>query len=268
MRLPSRFAALAAGLALAACGGTSPTGAEGEPPQALSQPGEAPRADPVRDADAEAGALALPAKPAAPERLEIALGGVEALSLVELLAPGQKRGQGTVQLVGRITVSITNPAAAPVRLVHMNPANLVFTRVASGARFSLLHPCDPGLLVGSTGEPIKVPRDGELATEGNTVFTLGPGETRTFEMGDDWGCSGGPWEPVPEPGEYRVEYRIHRLPDAWLPPEPPPAGASIRERLEAARTALAGEAFWEGAYRSGPVDVTFGTPTIRRLDAD
>ena len=265
MRLPSRFTALAAGLALAACGGTSSTGAEGDPARTASSPAAAPQTDAVRADDAGTAGLAPLAKLAAPERLEIALRGVETLALVEFVAPGQKRGQGTVQLVGKIAVSITNPSETAVRLVHMNPANLVFTRVDSGARFSLLHPCDPGLLLGSTGEPVKVPRDGELATEGNTVFALGPGETRTFEVGDEWGCSGGPWKPVPEPGDYRVEYRIHRLPDAWIGSEVP-AGASIRDRLEAVRSALASDAFWEGAYRSEPVAVTFTKPRIQRLD--
>jgi hypothetical protein len=256
------IAALAVCLALSACGGTSSPPMEGEPVKAVTPPQDDPREDTANGGDA--GAQAVPAKLAAPERLEIALRGVEKLSLVEFLAPGQKRGQGAVQLVGKITVSIKNPSETPVRLVHMNPANLVFTRVDSGAHFSLLHPCDPGLLLGVMGEPAKVPRDGELETEGNTVFTLGPGEERTFEMGDDWGCSGEPWRPVPEPGEYRVEYRILKLPDAWLAPEAK-AGTTIRDRLDAARTALSSETFWDGAYRSEPVPITFGAPKAKRL---
>ena len=262
MRPQFLLTALAVCLALAACGGTSSPPAEGDPATAVTPP----QSDSIGDADrsGDAGVQAVLAKLAAPERLEISLLGVENLSLVEYLAPGQKKGQGTVQLVGKITISIKNPSETPVRLVHMNPANLVFTRVDSGAQFSLLHPCDPGLLIGSTGEPIKMPPDGELKTEGNTVFTLAPGETRTFEMGDDWGCAGGPWKPLPEPGEYRVEYRIHRLPDAWLAPDVP-AGASIRERLEAARAALASEGFWDGAYRSEPVRITFRAPQTKRL---
>jgi hypothetical protein len=253
---------VAFGLALSACGGTSSAPAEGDTATAVTPPQRDPREEAAKGADA--GAQAVLAKLAVPERLEIALRGVEKLSLVELLAPGQKRGQGAVQLMGKIAVSIKNPSETPVRLVHMYPANLVFTRVDSGTHFSLLHPCDPGLLLGSMGGPVKVPKDGELRTEGSTIFTLEPGETRTFEMGDDWGCSGEPWGPVPEPGEYRLEYRIHRLPDAWLGPEVK-ADASIRERLEAARTALASETFWEGAYRSEPVPVTFSAPRVQRL---
>jgi predicted small lipoprotein YifL len=254
--------ALAVVFALAACGGTSSPPAEGDTATAVTPPQNDPREDVAEGADA--GAQAVLAKLAVPARLEIALNGVEGLALVEYLAPGQKKGQGMVQLVGKITVSIKNPSGTPVRLVHMNPANLVFTRVDSGAQFSLLHPCDPGLLLGSTGEPVKVPAEGELRTEGNTVFTLAPGEARTLDMGDEWGCSGGPWKPVPAPGEYRVEYRIHRLADAWLAPEAK-SGASIRDRLEAARIALASAAFWEGAYRSEPVPTTFIAPKVKRL---
>ena len=246
----------------AACGSASSPPAEGDPALAVTPPQESPPAS-VRIPDA--GAPAVLAELAVPERLEIALRGVESLALVEFLAPGQKRGQGTVQLVGMVAVSITNPSQTPVRLVHMNPANLVFTRVDSGTRFSLLHPCDPGLLVGSTGEPVRVPADGELTTEGNTVFVLGPGATRTFEMGGDWGCAGGPWKPVPEPGEYRLEYRIHRLLDAWSAPAPA-AGASIRERLEVARATLASDRFWDGSYRSEPASITFQVPRTQFIE--
>jgi hypothetical protein len=253
-------AAVSISLALAAaCGGTAspPAGEETPPPSPIA-------AAPPASRPADAGAPSIAPEPAAPDRLEIALTGADRLSLVEYLAPGQKRGQGTVQLDGKVAISITNPSAVPVRLVHMDPANLVFTRVDSGARFSLFHPCDPGLLVGRLAEPVRVPAEGELRTEGSTVFTLGPGATRAFEMGADWGCSGGPWQPVPEPGEHRVAYRIRRLPDGWSAPEPP-AGATIRDRLEAARAALASDRFWDGAYGSEPVTVVFGAPRARRL---
>jgi len=263
MRSLFRFTALATGLSFSACGCASSPPSEGEPAQAVAAPEKEPRAD--HAATADAGAPASPAKPEVPQRLEIALRGVEALKLVEFLAPGVKRGAGAVQLVGEVAVSITNPSPVPVRLVHMNPANLVFTRVDSGAVRSMVHPCDPGFLLGSMGEPVRVPADGEHATEGSTVFTLGPGATRTFEMGDEWGCSGGQWKPVPEPGEYRVEYRILRLPADSQPIVRPTARATIRDRLAAARNALASEEFWDGAYRSEPVKVIFGAPRAKRL---
>jgi hypothetical protein len=253
--------AFAFAVALGACGGPPSPPSAGEPVRDVRAPAVSPTAE-ARGADA--GAEERSDRPAPPARLEIALRGAESLALVEFLAPGEKRGQGTVQLVGELSVSITNPGPAPVRLVHMNPANFVFTRVDTGASFSLLHPCEPGLLVASMDTPPRLSAEGELATEGNTVFTLAPGATRSFGIGGDWGCGGGPWKPVPEPGDYRVEYRIQGVADGWTPPEPN-AGASIQERLEAARAALSSASFWEGAYRSAPVAVTFGAPKARRL---
>jgi hypothetical protein len=191
---------------------------------------------------------------------------VEGLRLVEYLMKGERPGGGTVHLTGAVTVTISNPSAAPVRLVHMDPANLVFTRLDTGERFSVLHPCEPGLLLGSVVEPGRTDRDDEARVFARSVFTLGPGETRTFEMGDDWGCSGGPWRPVPSPGEYLLEYRVHRLADGWRPALGPETGTSIGDRTAAARAVLAGDRFWEGAYRSLPVKLVLGPPKRKRLD--
>jgi len=213
----------------------------------------------------DAGPLSAEPKPpepaAPPAALEIALAEEQQLTLVEVLALGEKRGTGLVFLEGVVRVTLTNRWERPVRLVQMDPVNLVFTREDTGELFSLLHPCDPGLLLGPIADTS--PTDEERIRE-RSLLDLAPGQTVTLRMGGDWGCGGGPWKPVPEPGHYLVEYRIHPWDRAARPvPTDPPQ--SIRERLEAAHRALSSPAFWEGAYRSNALEIEFARPRpVRR----
>lgn len=200
-----------------------------------------------------------------PDHLDIELEGAGTLKLVEYLMKGEKRGQGVTYLVGKIGVTVSNPSDIAVRLVHMEPANLVFTSEETGEHFSMLHPCDPGLLLGSVIEADHWSEEDEARVMANSVFTLEPGQSRKFEMGDDWGCSGGPWRPVPAPGKYSLEYRIHRLEPGWKPAVDPEKGGSMHQRIEAVRAALSGDEFWEGAYRSESVEIVLERPTVKRL---
>jgi hypothetical protein len=203
-----------------------------------------------------------PPEPAAPPAaIEIALAEEQPLALVEVLARGEKPGTGLVFLEGVVRVTLTSRWERPVRLVHMDPANLVFTRQDTGEAFSLLHPCDPGLLLGPAAETSAAD---EERSRSRSLLELAAGQTVTLRMGGDWGCGGGSWKPVPEPGRYRVEYRIHPWDPAKLPAPAAPAG-SIRERLDGIRRTLSDPAFWEGAYRSNTLEVGFGKPRAQRL---
>ena len=82
---------------------------------------------------------------ALPDELRITIVGAEKLSLVRTEIETEGRSRALVQLDGAISVTITNPSSSPVRLVHMNPTNLVFTRTSTGEIFSLLRPCSPAL---------------------------------------------------------------------------------------------------------------------------
>jgi hypothetical protein len=242
--------------ALTACGPggpitPEPTGARA--PQPVPANAEA---DPPGEATPERG----PAIP--PDAVEISLAQEEPLTLVEILPGGGRRGTGPVFLEGIVRVTLTNRWHRTVEIVHMDPANLVFTREDTGEIFSLIHPCEPGLLLGSLVET--APDDAERI-RARSVLALAPGETRTLRMGGDWGCGGGPWKPVPAPGRHRVEYRAHPWRPAALTAAPAEGGQSLAERLDAVRRALARPAFWDGAFRSNALEIDFPRPAARRV---
>jgi len=252
-------------LLMIGCGADVPRAAE--PAGEATSSGKEPERDAglPRDSGTDATADANPPEPPAPKALEIEVVGAKDLSLVEYLMKGERRGEGVTYLVGEVEITVRNPSKIPVELVHMDPANLVFTRTDTGEHFSMIHPCNPGLLLC----PILSPEEGaeeQLArTRARSVFELGPGQTRTFEMGQDWGCSGGPWRPVPPPGEYTVDYRIHRLVPGWKPAVVATEHETINDRVKAARAATRSDEFWEGAYRSEPIPISLGRPKVKRL---
>lgn len=250
--LVSAFAGLAA--LAPGCFGAAPTNSLTAP---LAPPVLPAVAAPAPDTGPRPAEPRPPEPVAPPDALEIVLVEEHPLALVELLAHGEKRGNGLLFLEGVVRVTLTNRGERAARIVHMDPVNLVFSRADTGEAFSLLHPCEPGLLLGPI---VDTSPEDEARIRERSILTLGPGETVALPMGGDWGCGGGPWKPVPEPGRYRVEYRAHPW-DPAVPPAPAIApGGSIGERLDAARRILSSPAFWEGAYRSNALEIEFARP--------
>ncbi len=179
---------------------------------------------------------------AAPSRAEPAPAAPETAAPLEVHLAVRKPPHLTgSRLTGALVLTVRNPGAAPVDVIHPDVHGLRFVDTTTGAEHTVLHPCDCAFVLGL--DPYPEARHLRLAPGASTEVVL-----------DAWDCGGGPFH-LPPPGRYRVTWRLAA---------PAVPDGQRMERLEQrCQAVLHRDDVWRGAPESNAVELELSKETQR-----